>query len=892
MSGFLCSAACKGRRPKHFEGRSLVSRPTLIARLLSDRSVARFIVAPTGFGKSCLAAEYAEVVFAFRHTFWVNAASPCFLRDLDTSNMATLIGKVDAAPSLVVFDEVPQMDSERADAFSSAIDELLSAGNEVVVTCVPSCDAYAERHRDRIKLSARHLLLNDDEASALQPADDASVAARIPCVAWGPDDGSAFLRGIAADEPSASMLLTAFLMLAFGSGTPADIRPYLSDGAAREAFERAEEDYPFLGVNARESSFLAAPIDAALLSSAFARKADAMAARSTCENANSLAVRLANDLLGRGLGSRACAVMRFLAKKPSCTAWLAERGADLTRAGCLKAAHELFVFVDKRYGPHRIPLIADEALRLLILDDSRSAAFLAESIASSRGVDPALQARMVGILVLAGSDDAKLRKASRGPLSEAGRARLAGVEDGGGALPDRCDDGVLHEQALGVAIASGQAALVAQCERFACLNASDDAACAGALLCLNRLARASSEEGPDGAGLLARDAAPSGSVEVIGAWAHRIACSAADDASRADAALPVALREPSRGRARFSPSSWIALRVACALSRAVECGALPRRYMPPEQVVSYAHQVEVALFGQQAGYRRDSLREERAASLRASAERNRYAALSPARLEAASSRVPKLYVGLFGGLDVRIGGVPVDAAKFSRQKTKTMLALLVLNRGREISRSRLLETLWPHLAHDAAQKSFYTIWSQLRHALEFEGSCPYLVRDQCGVRINAHLLESDVADFDAMCRSLSFGRVDAEGWQAHLAAVGDDFSQELLPSETDNDYIASMRRRFRSDLVDALVAASTRLSEAGEPRAALWFAREAVRRDGGREDAYAVLMQAQIDAGQRAAAIDTYFTCRRYLADELGIDPSTALVALYRSVIEAVEEIG
>ena len=51
-------------------------------------------------------------------------------------------------------------------------------------------------------------------------------------------------------------------------------------------------------------------------------------------------------------------------------------------------------------------------------------------------------------------------------------------------------------------------------------------------------------------------------------------------------------------------------------------------------------------------------------------------------------------------------------------------------------------------------------------------------------------------------------------------------------------------------------------------------------------------MQAQIDAGQRAAAIDTYFTCRRYLADELGIDPSTALVRLYRSVIESVEELG
>lgn len=48
-------------------------------------------------------------------------------------------------------------------------------------------------------------------------------------------------------------------------------------------------------------------------------------------------------------------------------------------------------------------------------------------------------------------------------------------------------------------------------------------------------------------------------------------------------------------------------------------------------------------------------------------------------------------------------------------------------------------------------------------------------------------------------------------------------------------------------------------------------------------------MEAQLGAGQRAAAIDTYLSCRRYLVEELGIDPSPSIVALYRSAVEAEE---
>lgn len=121
MSDFLMSCSCRGRRPKHVASSAAHSRPHLIADLLRSRDVARFLVAPTGFGKSTVAAEYAQVVFSFRQTFWVNCESPCFLRDLDAGIIASRVAEIGGAGSLVVFDDLPRMDASRVEVFSEVV---------------------------------------------------------------------------------------------------------------------------------------------------------------------------------------------------------------------------------------------------------------------------------------------------------------------------------------------------------------------------------------------------------------------------------------------------------------------------------------------------------------------------------------------------------------------------------------------------------------------------------------------------------------------------------------------------------------------------------------------------------------------------------------------------
>ncbi|WP_304518566.1 BTAD domain-containing putative transcriptional regulator, partial [Adlercreutzia sp. ZJ242] len=317
-------------------------------------------------------------------------------------------------------------------------------------------------------------------------------------------------------------------------------------------------------------------------------------------------------------------------------------------------------------------------------------------------------------------------------------------------------------------------------------------------------------------------------------------------------------------------------------------------YAPAPAAEAALRRAEVELVAQRERYRRsqDARRGERREFQLAHPDPFRPHDASAAYAITARTAVPTLFVRLFGGFEARIGDEPVDPRAFSRVKTKTLLAMLVLNRGREVARDRLAALMWPAATPESARKNFYSIWSKLNRALRVGAHCPYLIRSQNGCRLDPRLVTSDVAAFEALSRTLLFGAPESEGWEELYARVCDEYADDLMPGEEDNEIIASMRDRYRVQLIDGLIATSIRLAQRGEARGSVWFAREALRRDAAREDAYLALMEAQVAADQRASAIETYFACRRFLSDELGIDPSAKTVELYRSIIETEEPLA
>lgn len=212
--------------------------------------------------------------------------------------------------------------------------------------------------------------------------------------------------------------------------------------------------------------------------------------------------------------------------------------------------------------------------------------------------------------------------------------------------------------------------------------------------------------------------------------------------------------------------------------------------------------------------------------------------------------------------------------------------LLALHRGRELGRDQIVSMLWPAADKRTGAKSFYRVWGDLRSLLSQQGSCPYLIRSRYGCRLDPDLFESDLDEFEELIRCLLFGPADDMAWERAIATIQGSFGSVLLPTERKCEAIVVFRDRLDAEFVDGLVAASRRLLVRGELQGALWLAREAFQRDAGREDAAAALMRAQMATDQRSAAVQTFFACRDRLSRTLGLDPSPALAALYRQLLE------
>lgn len=322
MPEFLKKAACRGRRPMHLAARRQISRPDLIAKLLRERHVARFITAPDGFGKTGLALEYADTVFSFEHVFWLDGRSPCFLRDLDRGIIARTLLRDDTQPFLAVIDDVPPLDQERVELLSNEMDRLLDRECEVLVTCMPSRDAFA-RHRDRVRLSASDLLLTDTELDTLRtpsersgnPAAAIPRACRVAGLAWSqPQERAAFLATALREELPADLLLPLFVMAVLQKGALEDVGAFGPFGVEQEAL--LAEQYPYLGIDRQRGAFATAPFEVTDIAEAFARKVNVLADRSSFPDAGTLVMRLGDALVAHGGHVRACDLMRLLAPRP------------------------------------------------------------------------------------------------------------------------------------------------------------------------------------------------------------------------------------------------------------------------------------------------------------------------------------------------------------------------------------------------------------------------------------------------------------------------------------------------------------------------------------------------------------------------------------------------
>lgn len=866
MSKFIESCSCRMGKPLDGMAQGHVMRSELTARLLQERMVARFVVAPEGFGKSMLAYQYAQLVFAFKGVFWVRCESPCFIRDLDEGDLARQILKFDEDASLVVFDDVPDLNSDRKEKLEQCILQLLDAGCEVICMLVPSLDWSMSSRCQIDRIVASELLLSDSEMESEKMRGNSSASlgsrtpkgARVAALVWGDWDARQLLAPVSKELLPADVLLAMFSILCLGSGFAADLSCVCPAPFLEESMAFLSDGYPFLGIEDDRKRFCAIDVSIADVSLAFASRLPWIAKASSSEDAQGLALALADRLLADSKAERACDIAKSLMDKPEAGSWIAREGWRMLERMDAKPVLDLCEF-SRKGSADVISIDCLASWAAYELDDMDRARRVARRVLSradslEASAPAALMAWMIGIS--ANKEPANLDihahlRALSTSVSSAGQAQAFDFDlDSALRIAASWDKGIT-------------ACLDAWNDLFSPERMRDDAARKAALMmapsvlesCIRRQrSDADAEEGCH---------EPDPSFEIL-CSAICASCSEALDCMEGS-------------------MIWGEYVAAKALSKAAEAfpGMVPKLgfHIEAEAIACERH-----LERQVAAIRQEDLEREVAKAAYRKTHPNPFRKDGPTEL-LIDIEPPTLYVSLFGGLEVFLGEEPVDRRLLNRRKAKLLLAILVISKGKSMSRDRLVRLLWPECDESKGRRNLYTITSQVKRALSVDGRCPYIISTPNMCKLDSRYVASDFYGFEGFCRNLIFGADEDIAWDEAFARVSEDYAGELLPEQTSCEYIDSIRAKCTSDLVDALISASSRLISLGDLQGALWFSREAMERDPRREDVYVSMMSAQMAAGQRGPALDTYFECLAFLKDDLGIDPSSALVDLYNKII-------
>ena len=235
---------------------------------------------------------------------------------------------------------------------------------------------------------------------------------------------------------------------------------------------------------------------------------------------------------------------------------------------------------------------------------------------------------------------------------------------------------------------------------------------------------------------------------------------------------------------------------------------------------------------------------------------------------------------LLGPLEAFRDHVPVRVAA---GKQRALLAILLLNANRTLSREQLVDGLWGENVPDSAQKMVQIHVSQLRKALPE----PRLHTRQPGYVLEVREDELDLARFE---HAVADGRGALAEGEPQKATELLRQALALWRGPALAEFSEPFARQESARLEELRLAAVELQMEAelavGRHRDVVGELETLIAQHSLRERLRSQHMVALYRSGRHAEALASYQTFRRTLSEELGIEPSASLRELERQMLQ------
>lgn len=248
-----------------------------------------------------------------------------------------------------------------------------------------------------------------------------------------------------------------------------------------------------------------------------------------------------------------------------------------------------------------------------------------------------------------------------------------------------------------------------------------------------------------------------------------------------------------------------------------------------------------------------------------------------------------LDIRCLGPFEIYRGTQPVPPEMFTRRDALTLLKILLLHRGKQVTYDQLAEMLQPEGDPRLAVNRLHVLVHTLRRLLEPSAQRPWLFIRNDGGGYCFNLDAPHRLDLQAFLDSIALGgRLEgksevARATDAYEMAIS-LYRGDLFEDDPYADWCREEREILREAYLDTLGRLAGLHREQGETERSIELSRRALKIDPLRERMHLGLIKDLWLEGRPAEALRHYGVCRDILQRELGTTPSPEIEQLAQNI--------
>jgi two-component SAPR family response regulator len=244
------------------------------------------------------------------------------------------------------------------------------------------------------------------------------------------------------------------------------------------------------------------------------------------------------------------------------------------------------------------------------------------------------------------------------------------------------------------------------------------------------------------------------------------------------------------------------------------------------------------------------------------------------------SNIKSLYFNVFGRFFISSDENKKDIISFRTEKSEELLAFLLIQQGKPVSRDMICEKLWPDMDIDRATRNFHTTAYNIRHSLNELGISDMLIRTHNSYSLKQSYLSSDLDLFNTAAVQFSKGN-------ATISVIEKAVSIYSGIYMGDKDYIWSYETQnyYEQVFENMSLFLSDEYIKNRDYNRASNILHKLLDNNPIQEEACEKLMSLNIAYGSKTEALKIYKIYEKKLFDELGEKPSQKLFRMVKGLL-------